>query len=679
MAASNYLNQKQGRESIKGKMLKGILTSVIIVLTMMAVFVVGSAFVGVDSIRSGEIAAETDATAREISEYFTKYVTIAEQMAANPEMQVFFEGLNPGESIAESLQFDALRKYITSASDLDEENILVSWVADVDSSQLFEDEDSGFITVLGDWVITERPWFSEVVAAGKTVITEPYETTATGEMTISIVSPVYAGEDDLIGVAGLDVSVSTLSEMMSRHKLGNTGFFFLFSPENKIMYAPDTSIINKDISEVQIDEKLLQLLERGEEGFISYQLEEAYRGYYEQIGETGWAVLSGMPTREYNNVIYNLSIVIVVISVAAMILLVVIINKISNNIVRPLRKLKTVAEDIADGNLNIELDSTGEDEVGEVASSLEKTVIRLKEYINYIDEVTDVINEVADGNLRYELKQAYEGEFQRVKLALESMAHRLKATFRQIDEAAFQVSGGSEQIAVAAQSLADGATSQSVSVQQLETVIAEIGSQADNNAIYADEAKEKMEMMSAAIRNSSENIERAVEAMNEINSCSNEIENIIGVIEKIADQTNLLSLNASIEAARAGEMGKGFAVVAGEVGSLAGESMNAVHTSSSLIVNSLAAVEKGTRVVQESAHKMQEVMELIHVLEQVINNVNEASRLQRDGIVQVRNALEQVSLVITDNSAMAQENAAASQELSAQSASLTSQLETFRI
>ena len=84
-------------------------------------------------------------------------------------------------------------------------------------------------------------------------------------------------------------------------------------------------------------------------------------------------------------------------------------------------------------------------------------------------------------------------------------------------------------------------------------------------------------------------------------------------------------------------------------------------------------------MVQESAHKMQEVMELIHVLEQVINNVNEASRLQRDGIVQVRNALEQVSLVITDNSAMAQENAAASQELSAQSASLTSQLETFRI
>lgn len=670
---------EEKKVSIRGKMLKGIIGPTILILLVLAVVIVLVSSKTVGDIRSNELEAESDGAATAISEYFTKYITIADQLAENVDIEAFFEMVQSGGNVEDAMSFDYVRQEITNAANLDSKNIIVTWLADVDASQCLEDENSGVVTKPGEWDITTRPWYQEVTKTGKTVVTEPYKSSTTGDMVASVVAPVYNNDKEMVGVAGIDISLNALQEMMKQNKLGNNGFFVLLSPDKNIMSAPDKKLINTALKKSGVSQATMDIVSGNKAQTLSYHLNGKQYGYYTLVGDTSWSVLSAMPSSEYHQSVYWLSAIIVFFVIVAVIVLILVIRKIATGIVDPLKKLENVAEQIADGNLDMELDTTAKDEIGAVARALNKTVVRLQEYIAYINEITDVLNEVADGNLCFELQYEYVGDFQKVKTGLENMATRLKNTLSAIGEASHQVSGGAEQIAGGAQSLAEGATSQAASVQELQATVTDISEHVEKNAKHADEAKKKMVQMDEKLRLSSDSMNKAVDAMNEISHCASEIENIITTIEGIADQTTLLSLNASIEAARAGEMGKGFSVVAGEVGSLAGESMNAVQTSSALIENSLAAVRKGMSIVEESAKEMQEVMENIGALEQVIEDVDKASQQQSEGIKQVRAALDQVSEVISDNSAMAEESAAASEELSAQSVSLTNQIEAFKL
>lgn len=665
---------------IKEKMMKGIVTPTVLILIVVAILILLIVNVSVNNIRTEEITAESGQVSNGISEYFTRYMETTRQLAANNELQNLFEIVKKGNKIADAEQFDSVRKTMTNTFHTDEENILVCWIADVDSSQCVEDEESGYISKIGEWDITSRDWYTEVVEAKTTIVTEPYQNASTGQMVASVISPVYNSSGELIGVAAVDVSIDTISVMMSEYKLGDSGFFMLLTQKGKVMYAPEDSIINQSFMDLKIDKKVIDTFSAKQDSELTYRWNGTkLHGCYTVMGSCGWSVLSGMPNKEYNETIYFLIVAVGGFFLLAVVILVFIINKIATGIVKPLKELEGVAGKIAEGDLNVELNISSKDEVGAVASALDKTVVRLSGYIKYIEEITEVLNEVADGNLRFELKQEYVGEFQKVKTSLENLSTRLTTTLYNIEEASKQVSGGSEQIATGAQSLAEGSTSQAAAIQQLQASVTEIASQVNSTVEIAENARRRMADMGQELTFSNSQMEKAVEAMKEISKCSNEIENIITTIEEIADQTTLLSLNASIEAAKAGDMGRGFAVVAGEVGSLANESMEAVQTSTSLIKNSLTAVNKGMDIVNESAAEMQQALKHIVTLQEELENIDEAAQMQSEGINQIRQALEQVSEVISDNSAMAEESAAASEELSAQSQNLTEMILEFKI
>lgn len=670
--------KRKKRESIKSKMLSKILTPTILGLVITAILI--SVLVGsrIQKLQNQTIADSSLNTAYQISEYFTKYMEASRQLGSDAELVALLEQVKPGDPIAQAEQYVSVMTTMTNLHNTDRTNILVSWIADIDSSQCIED--SGYISTIGEWDITTRSWYQQVITEKTTIVTEPYQNSSTGEMVASIITPVFGQDNTVLGVAALDLSLEAVTNKMAEHSLGKKGFFILLTAEGSVMYAKESSLLRNSIQELSIDPIIKTAFASKNYGSYAYQFNgQKQYGYLTSTGESQWVVLSGLPNLEYNSNYYWVVTIILFLFIIVIIILALIISIIAKNIVQPIGQLNQVALKIAEGELDMELRVDSQDEIGEVADSIEKTVIRLKHYINYIDEIAEVLNEIAKGNLVFVLKQNYEGEFGKIKLALEYIATTMKKTIHGINNTAVQVSGGAEQIAQAAQALADGATSQAGAVEELMTTISDISTQVRENAEFAKNAAGSASKVKGMIEQSNQEMKQMVKAMEEISACSDAIRKIIANIEEIADQTTLLSLNASIEAARAGEMGKGFAVVANEVANLSKESAGAVQTSTELIEDSLSSVKRGMDIVSKTAARLSESAMGVMELADKMNELSVIADNQMISLEEVERGIDQIAHVVNDNSAMAEESAASSEELSAQATALNEMIGIFHM
>lgn len=348
-------------------------------------------------------------------------------------------------------------------------------------------------------------------------------------------------------------------------------------------------------------------------------------------------------------------------------------------VVIPLRKLNKATNELAKGNLDTEIDIDSTDEVGQLALSMGLLTGRLKNYITYIDETSDLLEELGNGNLELTFKNSFEGEFAKIKQALIDTSELLNTTLSQINIAGEQVASGSDQVANGAQALSQGATEQASSIQELSATINEVSIQIIKTSENAAIAKELALVSSDATERSKIQMQQMIASMSEISETSAEIGKIIKAIEDIAFQTNILALNAAVEAARAGTAGKGFAVVADEVRNLAGKSAESAKITAALIERSIRAVEQGTIIVSETAKSLEEVVIGAEKSSEIIQLIATASEEEATSISQVNMGVEQIAAVVQTNSATAEESAAASEELSGQSQLLEQLIQKFKL
>ncbi len=435
---------------------------------------------------------------------------------------------------------------------------------------------------------------------------------------------------------------------------------------------------------VPLEEKALGSASGGDtQTACSYVFSDGYEGTASQINILTDEVISKIQDRNSNKrTILNIIMVIIqVFFIGAFIFIVNDIIKIvkfaRKELLVPVEKVSLQMAKLADGNFKAPLDlKEDESEVGSMVASIN---FMKRNIIGIVREISDTLEQMSNGDYNINIQQEYVGEFMQIKDSFISIGGKMKETLLTIREVSGHIDNGCEQLACAAEDLAEGCTAQAMQVAELVNIIGGMTESMEGNASAASESVIIASKAGESLQAGNQKMHELIDAISEISRCSEQIGSIIGDIEDIASQTNLLSLNAAIEAARAGEAGKGFAVVAEQVKSLAEESAKAAGRTTTLIETTIEAVDKGILIANETAANMSEVMDGAREATQKMGQI--ALMLQNDvkRMHEVSDNISQVSAVVDNNSATSEETAAISQEQNQQVEAMVSLMDKFVI
>lgn len=288
------------------------------------------------------------------------------------------------------------------------------------------------------------------------------------------------------------------------------------------------------------------------------------------------------------------------------------------------------------------------------------------------------LKRLSSGDLAFQLNEPFSPDFESLRHDFNSSLTQLGGTLMAISQAISAIDGGTQEISSGANDLANRTERQAASLEETAAALDEITANVSNSSKRTEEARAAATEADHGAVRSVDVVRQAEEAMQRIESSSQQISNIIGVIDEIAFQTNLLALNAGVEAARAGEAGKGFAVVAQEVRELAQRSATAAKEIKALINTSSAEVGSGVRLVRETGVALNEIGQRISGINHHMNAVATAAKEQSVGLVEVNRAVNTMDQTTQQNAAMVEQSTAASLALAAETRKLRDLVGQFR-
>ena len=409
------------------------------------------------------------------------------------------------------------------------------------------------------------------------------------------------------------------------------------------------------------------------------QFSAFYLPFYSPDGTELGVVFMALPLSDIIAQRNMVTMIAIIIGVVGLVVAVLVILRVATGISNPIKLINEYMGMVSkNGDIVISPEeekvilknSARNDETGELFSAFHEVIISL-------NEVSNDLKEVASGNLTNDIKVRSDKDL--LNISLNDMVENLNRMFGEIQSSTTQVSTGSKQIADGAQSLAQGSTEQAASVQQLSSSISEIAKKTKDNSQMAEKAATLANNIKTSAEKGSGQMDEMMSAVKDINESSQNISKVIKSIDDIAFQTNILALNAAVEAARAGQHGKGFAVVAEEVRNLAAKSAEAAKDTESLIADSIAKAELGSKIADETSASLGEIVAGIGESSRLVGDIARSSEEQTVGIAQINTGIDQVANVVQQNSATAQQSAAASQEMSGQSDMLEQLISQFKL
>lgn len=533
--------------------------------------------------------------------------------------------------------------------------------------------------------VSTRTYYAAAMA-GETYISSPLVRKTDSAIVLYISKKVNNGIGD--GVVFANLSNDIFSQIIKDVSIGEKGYGFMIDNSGTIIAHKDNSkveaftnyiaLAEEDPSYSDLANLMTKMLDNQTgEVEIPFEGSEKYIAFVPVGNTDGWVLAVVADKGELMETYKGGIILSIVAAVVILLLSVLYAFNFANSLGRPIDRITGDAEKIADGDLNIEYDAQAEKELSESGEEIFRLWKAFSRLIQNTRDQAFAAEKVAAGDLTTDVDIRCENDI--LGKNLSDLISKMHSVISGIAMASDEVEAGAKNISDSSTALSQGAAEQASSIEELTASLEEIAAQAKKNADNAFQAKEHSEVGKLNAAQGNVKIQNMLNAMEEINESSGNIQKIIKVIEDIAFQTNILALNAAVEAARAGEAGKGFAVVADEVRNLAQKSGAAASETTLLLEGTIKKVEDGAEIAKNTAEAFAVILDSVEKTDEFMKLIFDASNEQSMAIEQINESVSQVSRVVQSNAASSEECAAASEELSSQAALLKEMVFKFKL